>query len=184
MSKYLPGKATQLVQEFQNSLPAQIPIFNTFRFRRFNAGSAFKKPVSKVVRVVVSYVLLTHSTICSAGPFEIIPPPRSYILHNSCGVFSEFCNGLLVNGDQIYIRRMSEFIQQNRNGVPKFAQPVNPIFFESQKMRQQSEGVTNTKTHAASQNVWKPCIHIMIAEICGLLGFCVALLICGKFRNK
>jgi hypothetical protein len=178
---HLPRKAAQFIQKVQNFLPANIPILNVFRFWRFRA---WEKRVGNVAWVAVSYVLLTHPTIGGASPPKIIPPPRSYVLHNSCGVFPKLCNGLLVNGNQINVRRSSEFIHQNRNDVSKFAQSVTAVFSESQKMRQQSEGETNNETHTAGYGVWKPCIHIMISEICGLLGFCVALVFYGRFKKK
>ncbi len=178
---YLPRKVAHLYQKLQNSLPADAPILNAFRFWGFRS---WEKQVRPMAWVVVSYVLLTQPAVGGAGPPEVITSPRTYILNNFCSIFLQPCDGLLVNKNQVNIWSGSEFIHQNRNGVPERTQAVVTVFSESQEMRQQAESKTHDKTDSASEDVWKPCLHIVIAETFTVIGFFVGYSLYEKIKRK
>jgi hypothetical protein len=180
----LPRKVAQFYQKVYDFLPSKFVIYNTACFWRFSASYPLKKLVSNVVCVEISYVLLAHPTVIPASPLKVVPPLRSYVLANSCGGFPKLFNGLLVNGKQIRILRSGEFINQDRKVVPERTQSVMAVFSEGQNMGQDAEAETNDKTDNASEDVWKPCLHITIATTFGLIGFVVGHSLYEKLKRK
>jgi hypothetical protein len=172
----------QLCQKAQNQLSSPLIIAERFHFFRFVICRP--KALHYAAYIFVLYVLLTQTAANAACSVESFLPPPSNILPNVHAVIPDLLSERTVLIEQVYWNCALKFFDLSGDGISEVMQSVNPVFSQSQKMSQQSKGEADDKTHRSSQNVWKPCIHIMIAEICGLFGYFVALVIYEEFRKK
>jgi len=87
----------------------------------------------------------------------------------------------MVKCDEFFIRDEFHLIQSVSHAVSESTQPVNSPL---DKVRKQSDSDANHKADGAGKNVWRPCLHIIIAQICAMFGFFVGRSLYKKLKCK